>query len=139
MHYSIHTLSVPLSGGREHPGLEQQGGERDPSVHDRPQELAVFCIGEGSLCQRDVLLRHRYSLCQRPRTGGVSHKTVFLIARDGCPPMVILQNAYAPPGSLWADGAVSFAGDAGMFSGYDHADVILAPALLYHLVILCHK
>ncbi len=91
--------------------MEENGHERRHNTVDRAEQSRHFSseVGRansgmsGERSDGEGVVRG-----ERHPGRDLSHKTVFLIARDGCSPVVILQNAYAPPGSLWADGAVIF-------------------------------
>ena len=102
--------------------MEQKDFLAEEEIRTPEEEIDVRVIlrDYAELKEENAYLKERIAnlLRQRPCAGGVPHKTVFLIARDACSPVLILQNAYAPPVSLWTGGAVCFAGDAGLFGGY---------------------
>ena len=62
--------------------LKQSGGEHDPSVYDRLQELAYLSVGQRSRSQCDVLFGHRNSLCQRPLVGELPNEDILCVSRD---------------------------------------------------------
>lgn len=75
-----------LLAGREVPDLQQSGGERDPSVHGRTEELAVQRYREGSQGKRGRVQPGGDSRSKRSVCEGLSAYCVVESPIDGFPP-----------------------------------------------------